>query len=237
MLVPQREVLLAGAPQVRHQHAHQVCARPRRAGAQGRGDAHGALPARSASVTKACEHSQAHWSGRASQRCEPALASPSSSLDRCAQVPIRAYVHVPAMCTVQPTAVSRQRIEAVSPTHACTLSHVSQQGWFARSRLRRLDRQCAERRPCCEQIFKRFHAAYVDAVCNPFYSVNTVRHTSAIANTCFLDVPICAFQCKCVPCWWCVVRRLFSTHLGRLGVAAVRQVLTRASSRCVPTRH
>ncbi len=25
------------------------------------------------------------------------------------------------------------------------------------------------------QIFKRFHAAYVDAVCNPFYSVNSVR--------------------------------------------------------------
>ena len=28
---------------------------------------------------------------------------------------------------------------------------------------------------CALQIFKRFHAAYVDAVCNPFYSVSTVR--------------------------------------------------------------
>ena len=28
---------------------------------------------------------------------------------------------------------------------------------------------------CGLQIFKRFHAAYVDAVCNPFYSVNMVR--------------------------------------------------------------
>ena len=25
------------------------------------------------------------------------------------------------------------------------------------------------------QIFKRFHAAYMDAVCNPFYTMNTVR--------------------------------------------------------------
>ena len=28
---------------------------------------------------------------------------------------------------------------------------------------------------CVLQIFKRFHAAYVDAVCNPFYSVSMVR--------------------------------------------------------------
>ena len=28
---------------------------------------------------------------------------------------------------------------------------------------------------CALQIFKRFHAAYVDAVCNPFYSVSMVR--------------------------------------------------------------
>ena len=63
-------------------------------------------------------------------------------------------------------------------THA-RLRHASHEVWAARPRSSWLDRWCAERRPRCPQIFKRFHAAYVDAVCNPFYSVNMVRHPSA----------------------------------------------------------
>jgi len=105
-------------------------------------------------------------------------------------------------------------------THA-RLRHASHEVWAARPRSSWLDRWCAERRPRCPQIFKRFHAAYVDAVCNPFYSVNMVRHPSAYVW--FLDFFFWVVsRGKCVLCWRCVaVRRLSRCR----AFAAVRHAL------------
>ena len=41
------------------------------------------------------------------------------------------------------------------------------------------------------QIFRRFHAAYVDAVSNPFYTINTVRPSFSACIGLLVMLPKC----------------------------------------------
>ena len=48
------------------------------------------------------------------------------------------------------------------------------------------------------QIFKRFHAAYMDAVSNPFYTTNTVRAKDAHLCPLLSNGMLCETGCICM---------------------------------------